>query len=333
MHGNITNDGKVGTTSGLPLVTGTGGAVQAGSFGSSAGTFCEGNDSRLSNARTPTSHTHGSITNDGKLGTASRVVVTDGSNVIGVSSITTTKLGYLTDVTANIQGQIDGKANDSSVVHQTGNETISGSKTFNALTITASGNLIGTANTKAFFVCGGTGNSGAEGAYMVLLGSTNTNGNAGCFFLRAATSTSIVKTLNGRPDGTLTWTGQNIQTSSDERLKTPMSAVPDDILDAWEDVRWGQFKYLDAIDCKGNDARLHLGLIAQRVKAVFEARGLDALAYGILCHEKRPASEEEPAIDLWMVRYEEALAMEAACQRRRADMLEARIAALEEKLK
>lgn len=59
---------------------------------------------------TPSSHTHGSITNDGKLGTASRVVVTDGSKAIGVSSIATTKLGYLTDVTANIQGQIDGKA-------------------------------------------------------------------------------------------------------------------------------------------------------------------------------------------------------------------------------
>lgn len=47
-HGNITNDGKVGTTANKPLITGTGGVVQAGSFGSSANTFCEGNDSRLS---------------------------------------------------------------------------------------------------------------------------------------------------------------------------------------------------------------------------------------------------------------------------------------------
>ena len=57
-HGNITNDGKIGTTANLPLITGTGGAVQAGSFGTSANTFCEGNDSRLSDARTPLSHTH-----------------------------------------------------------------------------------------------------------------------------------------------------------------------------------------------------------------------------------------------------------------------------------
>ena len=57
-HGNITNDGKVGTAANKPLITGTGGAVQAGSFGTLANTFCEGNDSRLSDARTPVAHTH-----------------------------------------------------------------------------------------------------------------------------------------------------------------------------------------------------------------------------------------------------------------------------------
>lgn len=57
-HGNITNDGKVGTTANKPLITGTGGVVQAGSFGNAANTFCEGNDSRLSDARTPVAHTH-----------------------------------------------------------------------------------------------------------------------------------------------------------------------------------------------------------------------------------------------------------------------------------
>lgn len=57
-HGNITNDGKVGTAANKPLITGTGGAVQAGSFGTAANTFCEGNDSRLSDARTPVAHTH-----------------------------------------------------------------------------------------------------------------------------------------------------------------------------------------------------------------------------------------------------------------------------------
>jgi hypothetical protein len=41
--------------------------------------------------------------------TASRVAVTDGSGIVTTSSITTTKLGYLTDVTSNIQAQLDSK--------------------------------------------------------------------------------------------------------------------------------------------------------------------------------------------------------------------------------
>lgn len=50
------SDLKLGTTSGLPIKTGNGGVLEASSFGTSAGTFCEGNDARLSDARTPTSH-------------------------------------------------------------------------------------------------------------------------------------------------------------------------------------------------------------------------------------------------------------------------------------
>ena len=113
-----------------------------------------------------------------------------------------------------------------------------------------------------------------------------------------------------------------VQTPSDERMKTPISAVPDEVLDAWEAVNWGQFQYLEALEEKGEDARVHLGLIAQRVDAVFSERGLDACGYGILCRDE--------ASGLWTIRYAEALVLEAVCQRRRADRLEARIAALEE---
>ena len=52
-HGNITKDGKVGTAANKPLITGTNGVVQAGSFGTAANTFCQGNDSRLTDNRTP----------------------------------------------------------------------------------------------------------------------------------------------------------------------------------------------------------------------------------------------------------------------------------------
>lgn len=55
-HGNITNDGKIGSTENLPLITTASGVVTVGSFGSTANTFCQGNDSRLSDARTPLAH-------------------------------------------------------------------------------------------------------------------------------------------------------------------------------------------------------------------------------------------------------------------------------------
>jgi hypothetical protein len=51
-HGNITNAGLVGTTSGLPLKTGTGGIVEAGAFGTAAGQFAEGNHTHAASAIT-----------------------------------------------------------------------------------------------------------------------------------------------------------------------------------------------------------------------------------------------------------------------------------------
>lgn len=227
---------------------------------------------------------------------------------------------------------------DTRIVHATGDESIGGIKTFtsNVLLgtegkISSAGNIFKRADTSTLYVCGGSSNASANGSLLILAG-TGAATNPGVFTARTGKINNVYAELVGKPDGTLTWGGQPVQTSSDERLKTPISTVPDAVLDAWGDVGWGQFRYLDAVDRKGESARLHLGLIAQRVKAVFEARGLDACKYGILCHEERPATEEETAVDVWMVRYTEALAMEAVCQRRRADRLEARIAALEAKL-
>jgi len=54
-HGNLTNDGKIGVVSGKPIITTTAGALTAGSFGTTAGTFAVGNDSRF--------HTHANSAN------------------------------------------------------------------------------------------------------------------------------------------------------------------------------------------------------------------------------------------------------------------------------
>ena len=57
IHGNITNAGAIGATANLPVITGTSGVLEAGAFGTTANTFCQGNDARLSDTRTPTDNT------------------------------------------------------------------------------------------------------------------------------------------------------------------------------------------------------------------------------------------------------------------------------------
>jgi hypothetical protein len=82
VHGNITNDGKIGSTATLPLITTTAGLITVGSFGTTAGTFAQGNDSRLSDSRTPTAHTHGNITNGGLIGTTANLPIITGTGGI-----------------------------------------------------------------------------------------------------------------------------------------------------------------------------------------------------------------------------------------------------------
>jgi len=90
-HGNISSSGTIGSTANLPLITMANGLIITGVFGSSANTFCEGNDSRLSNARTPLSHTHGNITNDGSVGsTANLPLITTTAGAITTGTFGTT---------------------------------------------------------------------------------------------------------------------------------------------------------------------------------------------------------------------------------------------------
>lgn len=148
--------------------------------------------------------------------------------------------------------------------------------------------------------------------------------------------------------------------TSDERSKQAVERHPDEVLDAWGDVNFCQFAFNDAVAKKGvASARLHSGVIAQQVVKAFSNRGLDAYRYGLLCLDRWPDEYEDVEVvdipatfdndgseitpaqthiekklvvkagDRYGIRYSEALCMEAAYQRRRADALEQRIAALE----
>lgn len=68
------------------------------------------------------SHTHGNITNDGKLATADRAVITGSDKKITVSSVTSTELGYVAGVTSAIQTQLNSKVNSSDLVAITNSE-------------------------------------------------------------------------------------------------------------------------------------------------------------------------------------------------------------------
>jgi hypothetical protein len=45
------------------------------------------------------------------------------------------------------------------------------------------------------------------------------------------------------------------------------------------------FKFNDAVDEKGENARIHFGVIAQDVEAAFASEGLDASRYSMFCHD------------------------------------------------
>lgn len=161
------------------------------------------------------------------------------------------------------------------------------------------------------------GSSSTAGGRIGLRGSTYST-DPGSFLLNASNGTTQ-KALLGKPDGTLTWDGQAIQISSDKRLKTEFSDIPETVLKAWGKIKWQQFKYIEDVNNKGSgNCRFHVGLIAQDVKEVGDTEGVDLLDYGILCKG-----------DFWSIRYAEALSLEASYQRRRAEQLEKRIEALE----
>lgn len=133
--------------------------------------------------------------------------------------------------------------------------------------------------------------------------------------------------------------------TSDAREKTSIVSPDDSLMRAWGKVNFKVFQFRDAVEKKGVDARLHVGVIAQQVIEAFASEGLDATRYGLLCYDKWDDEYEDvevidepevvaedgtvtpakthvehrlvtPAGDRYGIRYEEALALECAYLRR-----------------
>jgi len=69
-----------------------------------------------------------------------------------------------------------------------------------------------------------------------------------------------------------------------------------------------KFRWKDAVAEKGNNARIHFGIIAQDLQAAFEAEGLDAARYGMWCSDTWTDIDTGEERTRLGVRYSELLA-------------------------
>ena len=150
--------------------------------------------------------------------------------------------------------------------------------------------------------------------------------------------------------------------SSDERKKDNIEAPSDALMRAWGKVNFKAFQFKDALQKKGVNARIHIGVIAQHVAEAFASEGLNASRYGLFCFDKwEDVYEDVEIVDVeevkdengdvvvpaqthsekrlvskageaYGIRYEEALALECAYQRWLGEKRDAKIAELEARL-
>lgn len=103
--------GGITVSTGLSV---TSGAVSV-AYGTTSTTSCVGNDSRLSDSRTPTSHVHGNITNAGAIGsTSGQIVVTTASGVLttAASIASSAVTGLATVATSGLASDLTGTLAD-----------------------------------------------------------------------------------------------------------------------------------------------------------------------------------------------------------------------------
>lgn len=122
--------------------------------------------------------------------------------------------------------------------------------------------------------------------------------------------------------------------TSDRNMKYDIENLSDEVLDAWSEVNYKQFRFKTSLAEQGAEgARLHVGVIAQDIKEAFERHGLDAMDYGLICFDSWPEKPEirdengvviEPyraAGAQWGVRPNECLFLESALMRREVNKL------------
>ena len=103
---------------------------------------------------------------------------------------------------------------------------------------------------------------------------------------RTSFSPSVDRALSlgtGEMRFTTVYTTDSAISTSDRNLKTDILDIDDALLDKWKNIKWKTFKYKDSVAEKGDNARIHTGLIAQEVEDVVDV--LEARKYGFYCED------------------------------------------------
>ena len=249
-------------------------------------------------------------------------------------------------------------AYDSDVVHKSGNETIAGKMTFSNGIYSAFVEFSQTegANHGGFIDFHYNGSAKDYTSRII----ENTEGNLDINGCRVS-YTAIYCSDNKCDLGTSTNRFKDIYATnatintSDRNAKTCIKNIDDNILNAWGNVSLVSFKFKDAVEKKGDNARIHNGYIAQDIKEQLNKYGIDACEYGLFCYNKWDAQEEKSheeertdnagnpktvkvidtpareAGETFGLRYIECLVVECAYLRKKNRELEDRITKLEEK--
>jgi hypothetical protein len=133
-HGNLTNAGAIGTTSGLPVKTGTSGVIEAGAFGTSAGQFAEGNHTHAASAITS------GVLDNARVNFAAPAAI--GNTTPAAGNFTTIRVDPLNGGTGELKvGSTTGGQNDRVIINNSGVTIVStiadGSGLLRAISTTA----------------------------------------------------------------------------------------------------------------------------------------------------------------------------------------------------
>jgi hypothetical protein len=124
------------------------------------------------------------------------------------------------------------------------------------------------------------------------------------------------------------YAGNNVINTSDEREKQQIRSLSEAEKNVAIKLKSliKAFKFNNAVEAKGEDARIHVGVIAQEVVSAFESEELDATKYGLLCYDEWDEQPEEkdsegnviqeyrPSGNRYGIRYDQLLAFIIAAQ-------------------